>query len=133
MRRRVENFLHPRKPPILCLFFLSLSFKKNFSRHPKFHRNFHILALTISCCESVLGAKRFSSNAIQILRRVSHIYNYSVKLTLFLKEGKRSGKRLKNGKKKEMKREKYSLWFESKNKRLFLFCILNYILLYTLS
>ena len=49
------------------------------------------------------GAKTFSSNAIQILRRGSQIYNYSLKLTLFLKEGKRSGKRLKNGKKQDEK------------------------------
>ena len=47
-----------------------------------------------------MGDKRFSSDAILILRRGSHIYNYSLKLTLILKAGKRSGKRLKNGKKR---------------------------------
>ena len=50
-----------------------------------------------------MGTKRFSTNAIQILRRGSHIYNYPLKLSLFLKEGKRSGKRLKNGKKRDEK------------------------------
>ena len=33
LRKRVGNFLHAHKPPKLCLFFLSLSFKKNYSRH----------------------------------------------------------------------------------------------------
>ena len=64
-----------------------------------------------------MGAKRFSSNVIKILWRGSQIYNYSLKLTLFLKEGKRNGKQLKKKGKKEMKRKKYSLWFECKNKR----------------
>ena len=44
---------------------------------------------------------KFSSNAIKILWRGSQIYNYSLKLTLFLKEGKRSGKRLKKRDEKE--------------------------------
>ena len=44
---------------------------------------------------------KFSSNAIKILWRGSQIYNYSLKLTLFLKEGKRSGKQLKKRDEKE--------------------------------
>ena len=72
-----------------------------------------------------MGAKRLSSNTIQILWRASQIYNYSLKLTLFLKEGKRSGKRLKKGK-KEMKRKKYILYgLNVKIKDKLFFCILN--------
>ena len=98
------KFLHARKPPKLCLFCLSLSFKKNSSKHIlNFIENF-IYMLSQFCVVNLWWeAKRFSSNLIQILWRGSQIYNYSLKLTLFLKEGKRSGKRLKNGKKRDEK------------------------------
>ena len=66
---------------------------------------------------------KFSSNAIKILWRGSQIYNYSLKLTLFLKEGKRSGKRLK---KKRWKGKNIIYGLNVKIKGKLLFCILNY-------
>ena len=73
-----------------------------------------------------MGAKRFSSNAIQILWRGSQIYNYSLKLTLFLKEGKRSGKWLKKREKKRWKGKNILYGLNVKIKGKLLFFILNY-------
>ena len=72
-----------------------------------------------------MGAKRFSYNAIQILWRGSQIYNYSLKLTLFLKEGKRSGKRLKQWEKKRWKGKNILYGLNVKIKDKLFFCILN--------
>ena len=72
-----------------------------------------------------MGAKRLSSNAIKILWRGSRIYNYSLKLTLFLKEGKRNGKQLKKKEKKRWKGKNILYGLNVKIKDKLLFCILN--------
>ena len=74
-----------------------------------------------------MGAKRLSSNAIKILWRGSRIYNYSLKLTLFLKEGKRNGKQLKKKEKKRWKGKNILYGLNVKIKDKLLFCILNSI------
>ena len=73
-----------------------------------------------------MGAKRLSSNTIQILWRASQIYNYSLKLTIFLKEGKRRRKRLKKREKKRWKGKNILHGLNVKIKGKLLFCILNY-------
>ena len=74
-----------------------------------------------------MGAKRFSSNVIKILWRGSRIYNYSLKLTLFLKEGKRNGKQLKKKEKKRWKGKNILYGLNVKIKDKLLFCILNLV------
>ena len=74
-----------------------------------------------------MGAKRLSSNAIKILWRGSRIYNYSLKLTLFLKEGKRNGKQLKKKEKKRWKGKNILYGLNVKIKDKLLFCILNLV------
>ena len=74
-----------------------------------------------------MGAKRLSSNAIKILWRGSRIYNYSLKLTLFLKEGKRNGKQFKKKEKKRWKGKNILYGLNVKIKDKLLFCILNLV------
>ena len=64
---------------------LPLFQEKFYKTHPKFHRKFHMHALTILWCESMMGPKRFTGRLVELLNNSFSVFkqHYTYFHTLF--------------------------------------------------